>query len=516
MKGFIEHLINENDKVERELARDLDNIQAPYLIEEFSNWRPESGIPEATTIQNYTSCVRSLDQLIVRFGDDDKDLHALLQYAFTHKDFDHMSGWLDEYDAEITQWLKWSKTANDPDSRPNHFSDMRAGFRCYRTFIEEQAKRVQSSAIPTTHPPTMKSLFLEEDFKEWLKANGMKGNSSASTVSRIKSLNQDFLCKLIPGKTVDILDQLPRFIRETEDKTSLLLDKLIARVNHATEHPQTVAIHPATLRYMRRAFFLYAQFIKEKINNRDTTETRARQEEENELEKWTISGTEATNYEYDEIENNFRQRLLSQDRISESKSIFFPIRLIRRIFTLNDTLEQLKNPNSPNLELKWLYRWADNYAATAKAITDKGMFTLADIDWLEIASQPRTTTVLLPDGKKAVLQTQTDKGETLPMEVVSLDEITIDHTPSMAEVLNTKASELPALAQLTNVVRKQAQEKDIPLNMDNLSRLNNAVLNHTEFTELVTLIPQLKKELTLISQVSTLTLMNKYYNLRKK
>ena len=56
-------------------------------------------------------------------------------------------------------------------------------------------------------------LFMQEEFTDWLQYTGEKQrNSAESIVSRIKSLNRHFLCRLVPGKRIDMLALLPKFL----------------------------------------------------------------------------------------------------------------------------------------------------------------------------------------------------------------------------------------------------------------------------------------------------------------
>ena len=229
-----------------------------------------------------------------------------------------------------------------------------------------------------------------------------------------------------------------------------------------------------------------------------------------------LAKTATAGYEYDQLEKRFHNRLITQDRISHSKTVFYPIRFIKALFEQHDKLAGMGLISSSGGRLKWLNRWLDNCIARITVITEKGNFTLADIDWLEIDPQAKRTTVLLPDGQKALLMTETHRGDIVPMSASTLDDITIDHTPNIAHVLYDNAKHLPALAKLTELMRQQAREENIKLDYDHISQLNKAVFRNVGLDELAPFIPKLARDLMLVASKSELKLMESQYNLRKK
>ena len=124
--------------------------------------------------------------------------------------------------------------------------------------------------------------------------------------------------------------------------------------------------------------------------------------------------------------------------------------------------------------------------------------------------------MLLPDGQKALLMTETHREDIVPMSASTLDDITIDHTPNIAHVLDDNAKHLPALAKLTELMRQQAREENIKLDYDHISQLNKAVFRNVGFDELAPFIPKLARDLMLVASKSELKLMESQYNLRKK
>ena len=517
MKGLIEHIISEGDLVLREIERDVKGVEAPFLVEQFREWLQKKNLQGA--VKSYPSFLKGADKLITGIGNANEDFYSLVQDCFEYEVFDKLPIIFDEYEKEMEKWTEWAKTANDDNSRPSHFRDMLSALRSYRQFIEETAENRKAGTDRPKPAQTAKKLFMQDEFADWLQYTGQQGRSSiGSIVSRIKSLNRNFISKLIPGKTIDILALLPKFVEQDRTKTAQLLDKIESRVNKAVYNPEATAIHPVTLRNMRRSFTLYAQFIKETISGYapDPAETSTSESNEPEEAEFPMETKETECFEYDNIESIFRFRLLTQDRISNNLAVFFPISFIGSLFKQHDKLAGLGIIDSAANATRWLNRWADDSIANITVTTEKGEFILADIDMMEIDPQAKSTTVLLPDGQKTRLLTETHQGEIVPMEAGSINSITIDHTPQIANVLNANAGKLPALSRLTEIMRRQARKNRIKTDSKHLPQIGKAVFENIGMDQLIAIIPQLKKDLTLIRDKSELKLMEMKYNLRKK
>ncbi len=443
MKGLIEHIISEGDLVLRELTRDLKGVQAPYRIDEYRDWLQQNNFKG--TVRSYPSYLRNMDKLVTSLDGYDDDFYTLVQECFEQQDFKALPALLDAYEKEMNGWLEWAKTANDPESRPAHFKDLLSAFRNYRRFLEEKAAQAKAGTAATSGCMTAgQKLFMQEEFTDWLQYTGEKQrNSAESIVSRINSLNRHFLCTLIPGKEIDMLALLPKFIAQDREKALQLLEKLESHTNNAANHPETTAIHPVTLRHMRRAFSLYVQFIEEATRECSLPCREADGENNTETAGLPLAEAATTGYEYDQLEKRFYNRLATQDRISHSKTVFYPIRFIKALFERHDKLAGMGLISSGGGNLRWLNRWIDDCIARITVLTEKGDFILADIDWLEIDPQTKKATVLLPDGQKALLLTETHRGGDRPMRASAIDHITIDHTPNIAHVLDDNPNICP-------------------------------------------------------------------------
>lgn len=515
MKGLIEHIINENAKLEREINRNSENILAPYLLEEFKAWLPKVVDSEGTVL-SYVSSMNSLDELIVPF-DVKEDFYLHIQKSFEKKEYDKIPTLLDNYEKEITEWFEWAKKADDYNIRPRHISDMRSAFRKYMQFINERILEERNS-MTTVFENSAKKMFLRKDFIQWLQDNGTCTKESAeSYASRVKSLNDKFLSKLIVKKTFNFLDLLSDFIKKDESKALLLLDRLEQRVYDINVNPENYSIDESTFRYMKRAFSLYVSFIKEQLTDDTAFSGNISEDTKEKIIKENIDiNVNKIRFDVDIIKDKFKFRLLTQDRLSNSKTVFYPIRLIRRIFTNHDKLVRLGLIKGKPTELKSLLDIINKGLEKINIITDKGVFKLKDIDYLDIEPQPKSVSVILKNGEQAILMTKTDTGEIERMKVSSFKDISIDHVISMSDILKENENRLPILGKLTELLKQVAQNNNINIVPDNVSMLYKKAMEQIEPSEIFQLLPKLKEEVAIIEDMTELQLMTKTYNIRKK
>lgn len=164
-------------------------------------------------------------------------------------------------------------------------------------------------------------------------------------------------------------------------------------------------------------------------------------------------------FDHDTLKDKFRLRLLTQDRLSNSKTLFYPIKLIRDLFTTHDQLARPGLIGSKPTAKKYLCEIMRKCIDNINVITDKSLFKFEDIKTPEIDLSSKNVTVLLKSDEKAALLTKTDKGDTEAMRVSILNDISIDHVIPMAYILEDKAGELPVLGKLTRLMKHVAKEK---------------------------------------------------------
>ena len=161
-------------------------------------------------------------------------------------------------------------------------------------------------------------------------------------------------------------------------------------------------------------------------------------------------------------------------------------------------------------------------SAEIRIATDKGYFILADLseqNAMMIDTATKEVTVTLLDGRTARMLTETADGSSAPriMKVDSLDQIHIDHSPQISNVLSEHLSELFTMEKLTAIIREVAVAHKLPIIRENFSAIFRHVIDSEKYSlELLKMLPLLFRELNLIRENSTLCLMEAKENLKKK
>lgn len=519
MKGLSSYICSNIKEVEREIERGMNATEVPYLEDDYRNWMSEKDDKKPSVVYAYVSYLRSADINLFTYEDD---FFELLKRAFIQRKFDEIPIMFDKYIGIINEWFEDSKK-EDVGIRTKPLSDWRSGYKNYRKFIEyriaqlkEQDKNasITEKKAETVAPKSAKDLFMSVRFAEWLENNGLK--SASSYISYIKNINREFFCKLQPERT-DLLALIPKYLQKQPELLIEILLDLEGLLNEEIKKYAKDA--PKYLTNGRSAFRQYIKFIREiaedvilETSNFTETEDRKMDEEENEV----VHHASKTGYEKEDLKLIFNLRLLTQDRISKNKDLFFPIRLISRIFHLSERMARKNNSAQENHNGAWIDLWTDECVEKITIHTDKGDFRFTDITLLEIQPDNRQVTVTLDNGETAVMLTETKDRGKVTLESKALRYIHIDHTPLMAELLKENFDQLPALQKITAIIRNAAGPKRIHITASNISKINSAVLQNTEFTELEALIPQLKDDLTLIREKASLCLMSQAENLKKK
>lgn len=131
MKGFIEHLIVSDTRLERELERDLRNTEVPYMADAYLNWLVKEDGKTENVAKAYISYLRSVDNELFVF---EEDFFESLRTCFGNRDRDGLEKLFDRYEAIIDEWLEDSKK-DDVGIKGKNLSNWRSGFRSYRRFI---------------------------------------------------------------------------------------------------------------------------------------------------------------------------------------------------------------------------------------------------------------------------------------------------------------------------------------------------------------------------------------------
>ena len=524
MEDYIDYLISLDAEIQREIERDVFGIKVPYMAEEYKEWMVTNDEKTKNVANAYISFIKSADKQLFS---SEEDFFELLPQEIEAGDIKGVSALFDKYLNVVNEWFELAKD-EDCGFSPKLVSDWRSALRNYRRFIEEwvlpKFSGKQSDISDTQGANVYKRLFAEEEFLHWLTTTDEKGKASAqSYISRLKRLNRT-LSQTISAKSQTLqgglFSLIPIFLKaKEEEKVVNLLTLLDEKLIYLIRNNDSQLMPTSSLRDALSALRKYGQFINEEFINGDSTDEEEPEEETTDISLLGISGVTNT-YDYQTLENNFRFRLITQNRMSEGKDVFYPISIINRLFRLSS--KAISKHVERKDDYKWFNRWIDDCIAEIQVITDKGGFILARLsenDTIIINPTTKEVTVTLLDGTTARMLTQTEEA-TAParfMEISQLCKIHIDHTPLICNLLSENISNLPAMVRLTEIIREVAKENNLSIVRDNFSTIASQVMkSEKHIVEMLEMIPTLKNELEFIRSKSKLCLMNAKYNLRKK
>lgn len=230
-----------------------------------------------------------------------------------------------------------------------------------------------------------------------------------------------------------------------------------------------------------------------------------------------VTSESAEIYDYQSLEDNFRFRLLTQNRMSGKKDVFYPIGIIRKLFKYSQ-----KNGLSSEKDYDWLIEWINDCVCEIIVLTKDNRISLNDVDYLTI--HPQTNSVEITqrggDNHNQIVYTETNKEAEgkAPMAVSRLRDIHIDHTPLMSLTLSEELPNLRALPTLTEIIKRVAKRYRIEVTTKNFGKISKKLFADVGFVDemLLPLIPELKNDLNLLRGKGELQLMQASYNLRKK
>ena len=363
-------------------------------------------------------------------------------------------------------------------------------------------------------------LYRKEDYREWLQRRaGLSKGSADSYTSYMNSLN-----KLVYGRNgIDFYTRLSSLIMDSRDaEIMLLLDDVDRNVSKMIDSANTDAGSRKKFTDCRSSLRRYREFLMEELEDLpDEEEIEELNDsitmESGQAESQLSLPNQAETYDYQTLEDNFRFRLLTQNRMSGKKDVFYPIGIIRKLFRYSQ-----KNGMSSEKDYDWLIEWMNDCVGEIQVLTNKGMVSLHDVDYLMI--DPRTKTVRVSrrgeDNREYVVYTETDESHyaTMPMAASRLRDIHIDHSPLMSRTLTDELPNLKALPRLTEIIRQVAKRYRIEITTRNFGKISKKLFADESMIcdELIPMIDEIKMDLGLLRKKSTLKLMASKYNLKKK
>ena len=336
-----------------------------------------------------------------------------------------------------------------------------------------------------------------EMFKEWLVQEGLAERTASSYLSNIKRLDKDLFPEIMDE---DFFYLLKEYLAKAPDKAIELMERVQSAIRQEQKKGNPV-MPTRAFNDCHSAFVKYMEFINLLIDAGIRKTVDASQDDE--AEEVPLFEDGHVSFDYDTLLPNFRLRLATQDRLTGGDGkVFYPIRLLLKIFAVNDE------------DWQFIDDWLNRSLKYIDVLTDEGKFKFKDIETLDIDTQSGEAFVIVGDGYSATLLTRTAEGEIVPMNVKKLQEISIDHSPAIHNILVNKADKLHGLAKLTAIIKDYIKANKIEQPERSASVISTEIFKQKE-DELVTLIPELKQDLVFIQNSINLELMDRKENTRK-
>lgn len=334
-----------------------------------------------------------------------------------------------------------------------------------------------------------------ELFKAWLVREGLAEGTAKSYLSNIKRLDKDFFPEVMEE---DFFELLKDYLAKGSEKALELMCRMLSTIRKEQKKGNP-AMPKSAYSDCYSAFVKYIEFIA--FLTDVAPETEVAQDDDDEEE--SLFEDSHVLYEKELLESRLTFRLTTQDRLTgDEGKVYYPIRLLVRIFGANGEDRQFMSG--------WLTRSLRNIAV----LTEEGELKFKDIEALDIDTGSGEVLAIQKDGCSTKVLTRTANGEIMPMNAKSLQNISIDHSPAIHNILVDKADELQGLAKLTAIIKDYIKANKIGQPERCASVISTELFKQKQ-EELVALIPELRKDLELIQNSTKLELMNRKENTRK-
>lgn len=512
---FTEEDVDENQK-DRDFKRLGSDIDVPYLSRVYKMWMVGDNGKSENVANSYISYIKSLDRNIFIHH---KDFFELLKNNLDSENYDAVNTLFDDYLDIVDVCLEDAKNGGNIDINQKKISDWRSGFRNYRKFIEEFIIFLKDNSNIEDKDTSYKRIFAEDVFLVWMEFEDYKSRGTAmsyvSLLKRLNSVASEKYSAQLKGK--NIFDLIPAFLSSGKGESALdLMMNLIQMLRTLIKCNDTSLMPVSAMKNTISAVNKYTDFLIEEFIDEVSDE-----EYKESIELHTNIGEgNVYTYGYDELENNFRFRLNTQNRMSNGKDVFYPISIIKRLFRLSDKVSSINGISENNY--KWFNRWLDNCISDIVIATDKGRTTVGNLSRFDaIIINPETKevyiTLLSGETLRMLTSIDGDVSNTRYMSVDNLKDIHIGYNPLISSVLSENKSRLPALIRLTEIIKDIAKSNNLSIETGNFSNIAKKVFENREVLfEMIELVPNIKEELLFISDKSTLQLMEAGCNLRKK
>ena len=339
--------------------------------------------------------------------------------------------------------------------------------------------------------------YKESDFKDWLEADNNRWNDPSS-VSSYKSgvgsmidwvNNNKGLWKTVGSTKFQGFECYLQNINCGEDRDTFFSAVLNIIQKEIDKSPE----NKSTLQNYKSYLSAFEEFFKDEQYSQSSFTDAQR--------KLLRQNSSCATYSQEELINEFQGRILTQDRISQSKKILFPIRLITRIWneeskdwakgvceniwiilqntssktTVEKQIKEIKTLRIEKTgEVKVTINKDENEYIMCTSYSDPHEFIKIDKDKATIKYIKKRSEKLCCDiPKEGVI---IDKNKNIrdsenkiilwhvkPVNIKRLGDIAIDHDIPISQVLIDKERQLKDLSEISERYRSLSQEYGLPV-----------------------------------------------------
>jgi len=291
-----------------------------------------------------------------------------------------------------------------------------------------------------------------------------------------------------------------------------VVDSIILNVINqlSAEHiEQELNVPLSSIQKWKSALFQYIEFLSQYIDTEisvddqteDSIELKFTEESPDESEVMLSNILKKTGtitkvdfiHTKNDLYSNFRFRLITQDRFYDE--IFYPISFIKRFLYLKG-------------EKAFLDAWVESLLDNVTIHFEDSSMKLKVVKKIEI-SEGRI--IIHANGSSKIAFTKKSDNLTLiPFSVTGLNKVALDHEKPLLKIMQDNLDNLKTFQEITKELKKNIHRK---VNPKRLKKASNLVLM-SDFIHLID-IANLKSEMTLLSSLTQLQLMDGSENKRK-
>ena len=243
-------------------------------------------------------------------------------------------------------------------------------------------------------------------------------------------------------------------------------------------------------------------------------------------------------FDHDTLAGIFSLRIMTQDRMSAGKNVFFPIRILGRLFSTADRYHRdmlirkgiLASDGNPLYFKRWYDSWVKGIVERVVFHTAKGDYRLSEIEGLRIMRSTGSAWIVDKEQSRTIPLLSEGEDGLQPMKAKSLKQIHLDHTERMEDLLIRLEPVLTVMRQITDNIKasvkgqtvtvKDKSRNEHKIELDSfrpgtLTLVSGWYCDNVDWNFIAPLLSLVRVELDYIAAATRLTAMSSTDNLKK-